>query len=62
MSYRLALPNELNKTNLTLLTPPPQKNLTLREHVLRSTWLSSTIGIEEKKFDEYEKLWCSTRI
>jgi hypothetical protein len=30
--------------------------------VLRSTGHSSTIGIEEKNFDEYEKLRCSTRI
>ena len=33
-----------------------------RVQVLRSTGVCSTIGIEEKLFDDLQKLQCSTRI
>jgi hypothetical protein len=32
------------------------------EQVLRSTGFSLTIQIEEKLFDDLQKLWCSTQI
>ncbi len=30
--------------------------------VVHSTWLCSTIEIDEKMFDDLRKMWCSTRI